>query len=186
METENAIQQDPQAALVAKRQAQNKRKAAQRQRDRDKKQEAKAVERAEEQLEEVRADEGWGVRDVIRRGVCFLGEVAPGREAKNIHEALFSARQFARALHVDDVKLGESVTDFEHRVFDAWVTCKAFAFENSRHHYYESGSAPFLNIQTGQLSPGWGGGMFHWEHWSHLPGADKGLTPEQIRESGTL
>jgi hypothetical protein len=89
-------------------------------------------------------------------------------------------------LHVDDVKLGESLTDFEHRVFEAWVTCKAFAFENSRHDYYENGSAPFLCMETGVLSPGWGGGMFSWPSWVHLEGADEILTLEQIRESGKL
>jgi hypothetical protein len=194
VETENLIRQDPQDALQAverKRLAARLRKQAQRDRDKIKKQTAKAAEHIEKELlkESLNlsgmAREDVGEADVIRRGLCFLGEVAPGRDGKNIHEALYSARTFARAMHEPDVILGkESLKDFECRIFHAWKNFKGFA--NSKKYYFEDGSAPFLNMLTGQLVPGWGGGMFSWDKWIHLPGADKVLTPEQIRESGTL
>lgn len=188
METGTPIQEDPQDALKIKREAARLRKQKSRMNQKQAKAEAKAVSRAEkEQLEESlnlsgRPQEDVGQADVIRRGLCFLGEVTPGRDGKNIHEALFSARKFAKALGEPDVVLAESLTDFERRVFKAWVTFEGF--QKSSPHF--GGSAPFLNMKTMQLEAGWGGSMFSFDRWVHLPGADKVLTPEQIRESGAL
>jgi hypothetical protein len=188
MEQEIAQQDALLAAVIKKREAARLRKQAQRGRDKIKKQTAKAAKHIEKELLEESlnlsgmAREDVGQADVIRRGLCFLGEVAPGRDGTNIHEALYSARTFAKALKEPDVVFGESLTDFERRVFKAWVTFEGF--QKSSPHF--GGSAPFLNMKTLQLEAGWGGSMFSFDRWVHLPGAAEVLTPEQIRESGTL
>jgi len=73
-------------------------------------------------------------------GRCFLGEVSPGIDADNLEDALQVAREMARALKLDDVKQGESLFEFERRVWTKWVD--------------EGG--PFLIRQTQGLKRGWG------------------------------
>ena len=66
----------------------------------------------------------------IQRNQCMLGEVAPGVDARTIEEALEVAREMARALTVPDLQEGESLLDFERRVFDAWVNYDKFVGRN--------------------------------------------------------
>jgi hypothetical protein len=100
-----------------------------------------------------------------RAGRCFFGEVRPGVDADSIADALQVAREMARALNSQDIQPGETLYDFERRVFHDWT----------------GHDAPFLNRQTQQLSPGWGGD--YWEDhcggfdkcWKPLPGAKKNI-----------
>jgi hypothetical protein len=88
------------------------------------------------------------------------------------------AREMARALTVSDVQEGESLHDFERRVFDAWVNYEGFRGGNNSS---DGGGALHLNRQTGELSPG--RGKLYWqdccggfdECWQSLPGARKTL-----------
>ena len=110
----------------------------------------------------------------------MLGEVTPGVDARTIEEALEVAREMARAFNVPDVQEGESLLDFERRVFDAWVNYDKFVGRNDaggNFPFAGGGGAPYLNRETGELSPGHG--KDYWmEHcggfdecWKALPGA---------------
>jgi hypothetical protein len=90
----------------------------------------------------------------------------------------------ARALNVPDVEDGESLHDFERRVFDAWVNYDKFIGRDDaggRSPFAGGGHGPYLNRETGELSPGLG--KDYWvEHcggfdecWQSLPGAKKKL-----------
>ena len=81
---------------------------------------------------------------------------------------------------VSDVQEGESLLDFERRVFDAWVNYDKFVGRNDAGGTFPfagGGNAPYLNRETGELSPG--RGKKYWvEHcggfdecWKPLPGA---------------
>jgi hypothetical protein len=105
----------------------------------------------------------------------MLGEVAPGVDARTLEEALEVAREMARALTTSDVQEGESLLDFEHRVFDSWVSYDKFVGHNGAAG--GGGHGPHLNRETGELSPG--RGKDYWvEHcggfdecWKSLAGA---------------
>lgn len=118
-----------------------------------------------------------GMRERAASGRCFLGEVEPGRDATTIAEALRSCREFARALGSADVQQGETLYDFERRIFHDWTHYDKF---RSRYDCQPGGGgAPFLNRQTQQLSPGWGRDYFEEycggfdECWKSLPGSKK-------------
>jgi hypothetical protein len=105
--------------------------------------------------------------------LCFFGEVYPGIDATTIEDALQVAREMARALGISDVTEGESLFEFERRVFDQWA--RYDKFEDRLDCCWGGGGAPFLNRKTQQLSPGWGEG-----YWlEHCGGFDKTWTPLQ-------
>jgi hypothetical protein len=116
----------------------------------------------------------------IQRSQCMLGEVSPGVDARSVEEALEVAREMARALTVSDIQEGESLLDFERRIFEAWVNYDRFVGRNDaggNFTFAGGGHAPYLNRETGELSPGHGKkywsehcGGFH-EGWKALPGA---------------
>jgi hypothetical protein len=121
-----------------------------------------------------------GIAHRIKHNQCVLGEITPGVDAKTIDEALAIAREFARALDIADVQPGESLYDFERRIFDGWVSYDKFVGRNDAGGNLPGaggGHAPLLNRQTGELSPG--RGRDYWvEHcggfeksWTPLPGA---------------
>jgi hypothetical protein len=97
-----------------------------------------------------------------------------------VDEALEVARQMGSALNSPDVQEGESLLDFEHRIFDEWVTFDKFVGHNDaggNFSFAGGGHAPYLNRETGELTPG--RGKDYWvEHcggfdgsWKALPGA---------------
>jgi hypothetical protein len=101
----------------------------------------------------------------VKAGKCFLGEISPGEDAATIADALQVAREMARALNIVDVEAGESLIQFERRVWDGWIRR----------------DAPFLNRDKQTLVKGWGGDYFV-EHcggfdkcWSPLPGSDAAI-----------
>lgn len=111
-----------------------------------------------------------------------MGEISPGVDATNLDDALLVAREFARALSISDVQESESLYDFERRVFAVWVNYEGFVGRDDaggRSLFAGGGHAPYLNRETGELSPGLG--KEYWvEHcggfdqcWQHLPGARK-------------
>jgi hypothetical protein len=121
-----------------------------------------------------------GIARRIQRSQCMLGEVSPGVDARTIEDALEVAREMSRALNLPDVQEGESLLDFERRIFDAWVNCDKFVGRNDAGGTFSfagGGHAPYLNRETGELSPG--RGKSYWvEHcggfdecWKVLPGA---------------
>jgi hypothetical protein len=133
-------------------------------------------------LERIKADKMNAEAIVHRtqRNQCMFGETAPGIDARTIEDALEVAREMARALTVSDVEEGESLLDFERRVFDAWVTFDKFVGRNDAggtSSFAGGGHAPYLNRETGELSPG--RGKKYWvencggfdECWKALPGA---------------
>jgi hypothetical protein len=169
--------QQPTPELLAKRKANLQRK--QRQRAREKARSHKAM---VDHLERIKADRmnAEGIARRKQRNQCMIGEVSPGVDARTIEEALEVAREMGRALDVPDVQEGESLLDFEHRVFDAWVTFDKFVGRNDaggNSPFAGGGHAPYLNRETGELSPG--RGKNYWlEHcggfdgsWKALPGA---------------
>ncbi len=97
---------------------------------------------------------------------------------KTIDEALEVAREMAYALSLSDVQEGESLHDFERRVFDAWTNYEGFSGGSNS---CDGGGAPHLNRQTGELSTG--RGKLYWQEycggfdecWKPLPGAKKKL-----------
>ena len=107
-----------------------------------------------------------------------VGEIRPGVDARTLEEALEIAREIARALVVPDVMEGESLLDFERRVFDAWTNYEGFHGGNNS---CDGGGAALLNRPTGKLSPG--RGRLYWQEycggfdecWQALPGAKKRL-----------
>jgi hypothetical protein len=116
----------------------------------------------------------------IQRSQCMLGEVSPGVDARSVEEALEVAREMARALTAPDVEQGESLLDFERRVFEAWVNYDKFVGRNDAGGNFPctgGGGAPYLNRGAGELYPG--RGKDYWiEHcggfdacWKALPGA---------------
>ncbi len=114
-----------------------------------------------------------------QRNQCMFGETAPGIDARTVEEALEVAREMARALNAPDVQEGESLLDFERRVFEAWVNYDKFVGRNDAGGTFPfagGGHGPYLNRQTGELCPGHG--KNYWEDcggfdrcWKALPGA---------------
>jgi hypothetical protein len=173
-----AIEQ-PSLEQLAQRKAALKRK--QRQRAREKSQSHQAM---VDHLERIKADR-MNAEALIRRtnlNQCMFGETAPGIDARTIDEALKVAREMGRALNVPDVQEGESLLDFERRIFEAWVNFDKFVGRNDaggNFTFAGGGGAPYLNRETGELSPGHG--KKYWvEHcggfdecWKALPGAKR-------------
>jgi hypothetical protein len=158
-------------------------KRKQRQRAREK---AKAHRAMVDHLEGLKADRmnAEGIAHRVSRNQCMFGETAPGVDARTGEEALEVAREMARALDVPDVQEGESLFDFERRVFDSWVNYDKFVGRNDaggNSPFAGGGHAPYLNRQTGELSPGHG--KAYWvdhcggfdECWRPLPGAKETL-----------
>jgi hypothetical protein len=155
----------------------------QRQRAREK---ARSDQAIQEHLEKVKGDRmnAEGIARRTKLNQCSLGEVSPGVDASTLEEALEVAREMARALSISDVQEGESLLDFERRVFDAWVNYDKFVGRDDaggRSPLAGGGHAPYLNRETGELFPG--RGKDYWvEHcrgfdecWQALPGAKKTL-----------
>ena len=115
----------------------------------------------------------------------MFGEAGPGVDARTVEEALEVAREMARALNESDVQEGESLSDFERRVFEAWVNYEKFVGHNDA---AGGGHAPYLNRETGALSPG--RGKDYWvEHcggfdecWKVLPGAKETIDLASLPE----
>ena len=173
--------EQPTMEQMMRRKANLERK--QRQRAREK---ARSHQAIQEHLERVRGDRmnAEGIARRTKRNQCSLGEISPGVDARTLEEALEVAREMARALTVSDVQEGESLHDFERRVFDAWVNYDKFVGRDDtggRSPLAGGGHAPYLNRETGELSPGRGKG--YWidhcggfdECWQPLPGANKKL-----------
>jgi hypothetical protein len=167
----------PSLEQLAQRKAALERK--QRQRAREKARSHRAM---VDHLEGIKADRmnAEGIAHRVSRNQCMFGETSPGIDARTIEDALEVAREMARALTVSDVEEGESLLDFERRVFDAWVTFDKFVGRNDAggtSSFAGGGHAPYLNRETGELSPGHG--KAYWvdhcggfdECWKPLPGA---------------
>jgi hypothetical protein len=166
---------------LMKRKANLERK--QRQRAREK---ARSFQAIQAHLEKIKGDRmnAEGIARRTKRNQCSLGEISPGVDATNLDDALLVAREMARALCISDVQEDESLHDFERRVFDAWVNYDKFVGRDDtggRSPLAGGGHAPYLNRETGELSPG--RGRDYWveycggfdECWQALPGAKKRL-----------
>lgn len=163
----------PTLEQMMKRKANLERKRKQRAREK-----ARTSQAIHDYLEKITRDrvnaEGLARHAKLNR--CTLGEITPGVDATTIDEALAISREFARALCVPDVQEGESLFDFERRVFNAWTNYEGFRGGNNS---CDGGGASYLNRQTGQLSPG--RGQIYWQEycggfdecWQALPGARK-------------
>ncbi len=164
--------EQPTPEQLAKRKANLERK--QRQRAREK---ARSLEAMQGHLEKVKGDrmnaEGLARRTKLNQ--CSFGEISPGVDASTVEDALEVAREMARALSISDVQEGESLHDFERRVFEAWINYEGF---RGGYNSSDGGGGPHLNRQTGELSPG--RGKSYWQEycggfeecWQALPGAE--------------
>jgi hypothetical protein len=173
--------QQPTPELLAKRKAALDRKQRQRAREKTRSHQAMV-----DHLEKLKGDRmnALGLARRIQRSQCMFGEVSPGLDARTIEDALEVAREMARALTVPDVKEGESLLDFECRVFEAWVNYDRFVGHNDAGGHFPfagGGHGPYLNRETGELSPGLG--RAYWmdhcggfdECWKPLPGAKENI-----------
>jgi hypothetical protein len=88
-----------------------------------------------------------GIARRTKLNQCSLGEISPGVDARTLEEALEVAREMARALGISDVQEGESLHDFERRVFNAWVNYEGF---RGGYNSSDGGGAPYLNRLTGE------------------------------------
>jgi hypothetical protein len=162
---------------LARRKSNLERKQRQRAREKTRSHQAMV-----DHLEQIKADRmnAEGIARRTERNQCMFGEVSAGVDARTVEEALEVAREMARALSVPDVQEGESLFDFERRVFDAWVNYDKFVGHNDAGGKLPEaggGHAPYLNRETGELSAG--RGKDYWvEHcggfdecWRPLPGA---------------
>jgi hypothetical protein len=167
--------EQPSLEQLAQRKAALERK--QRQRAREK---ARSHQAMVDHLERLKGDRmnAEGINRRANRNQCMFGETAPGVDARTIEDALEVAREMGRALTVPDVQQGESLLDFERRVFEAWVSYDKFVGRNDAGGHFPfagGGHAPYLNRETGELSPGHG--KSYWEDcggfeqcWKPLPG----------------
>jgi hypothetical protein len=173
--------EQPTPELLARRQSNLERK--QRQRAREK---ARSHQAMLDHLEGLKADRmnALGLARRTQRNQCTLGEISPGMDANNSNDALMVAREFGRALSIPDVQEGESLYDLERRVFEAWVNYDRFVGHNDAGGNFQfagGGHAPYLNRETGELSPGLG--HDYWvEHcggfdecWKVLSGAKEAI-----------
>ena len=135
---------EPSLEHLTQRKAALERK--QRQRAREK---ARSHQAMVDHLEGLKADRmsAEGLARRTQRSQCMLGEVSPGVDARTIEEALEVAREMGRALTISDVQEGESLLDFERRVFDAWVTFDKFVGRNDA-----GGNFPFAGGGRGSPS----------------------------------
>lgn len=143
--------EQPSLEQLAQRKANLQRK--QRQRAREK---ARSHQAMVDHLEGLKADRmsAEGIAHRVQRNQCMFGEVSPGVDARTVAEAIEVAREMARALTVSDVQEGESLLDFERRIFGAWVNFDKFVGRNDASG--GGGHGPHLNRETGELSPGRG------------------------------
>jgi hypothetical protein len=173
--------EQPTPEQLAKRKANLERK--QRQRAREK---ARSFQAMQVHLEKIKGDRmnAEGIARRTKPNQCLLGEISPGVDAHTVEEALEVAREMARALNAPDVEEGESLHDFERRIFDAWVNYDKFVGRDDaggNFPFAGGGHASYLNRETGDLSPGLG--RDYWvEHcggfdecWQPLPGSGKAL-----------
>jgi hypothetical protein len=178
--------EQPSVQQLAQRKAALERKQRQRAR-----QKARSHQAMVDHLEGIKADRmnAQGLARRVARNQCMLGEVSPGTDARTVEEALEVAREMSRALNVQDVQEGESVLDFERRIFDAWVNYDRFVGRNDAGGHFPfagGGHAPYLNRETGELSPGHG--KNYWvEHcggfdecWKAFPGAKETIDLESL------
>jgi hypothetical protein len=169
--------EQPSLEQLSQRNAALERKRRQRAREK-----ARSHQAMVDHLESLKAERmnAEGIARRTQRSQCMLGEVSPGVDSRTLDEALEVAREMARALNVPDVREGESLYDFERRVFDAWVDYDKFVGRNDaggNFPFAGGGHAPYLNRETGELSPGHG--KKYWvEHcggfdecWKFLVGA---------------
>jgi hypothetical protein len=173
--------EQPTMEQMMRRKANLERK--QRQRAREK---ARSFQAMQAHLEKVKGDRmnAEGIARRTKLNQCSLGEISPGVDASTLEDALEVAREMSRALDISDVQEGESLHDFERRVFDAWVNYDKFVGRDDaggRSPFAGGGHAPYLNRETGELSPGFGRdywvnycGSFD-ESWQALPGAKRKL-----------
>jgi hypothetical protein len=111
--------------------------------------------------------------------MCTFGEVEPGINADTLGDALEVAREMARAIGAADVMDGESLLDFEKRIFGSWINFAGFVGHDNAGGSFPfagGGGAPYLNRATGELFPGFG--KSYWvdhggfeKNWTPLPGA---------------
>jgi hypothetical protein len=169
--------EQPTMEQMMRRKANLERK--QRQRAREK---ARSFQAIQAHLEKVKGDRmnAEGIARRMKRNDCTFGETSPGVDASTLEEALEVAREMGRALDISDVQEGESLHDFERRVFGGWVNYDKFVGRDDaggRSPLAGGGHAPYLNRETGELTPG--RGKDYWvEHcggfdecWQALPGA---------------
>jgi hypothetical protein len=169
--------EDPSMKQLAERKAALERK--QRQRAREK---ARSHQAMVDHLERLKGDRmnAEGIARRTQRNQCMFGETAPGIDARTVEQALEVAREMARGLVISDVQEGESLLHFERRVFEAWVNFDKFVGRDDaggNFPFAGGGHAPYLNRETGELSPGHGRdywvnhcGSFE-QCWRPLPGA---------------
>lgn len=169
--------EQPSLEQLAQRKAALERKQRQRAREKTRSHQAMV-----DHLEKLKGDRmnAQHIARRIQRSQCMLGEVSPGVDARTLEEALEVAREMARALNMPDVEDGESLLDFERRVFEVWVKFDKFVGHNDAGGHFPfagGGHAPYLNRESGELSPGLG--RDYWvEHcggfdecWKPLPSA---------------
>lgn len=178
--------ENPTQLQLAKRKAARERKRVQRAKEKARSDRAVLAYLDRLQAHQINAD---GLAWQQKRNLCALGEIEPGVDAKTIEDALAIAREFARALDIADIQDRESLLDFERRVWHAWVNYEKFVGRNDAGGNLPDaggGGAPFLNRETGELSPGHG--KVYWvEHlggfekcWTALPGAKEKINVESL------
>ena len=173
--------EQPTMEQMMRRKANLERK--QRQRAREK---ARSFQAIQAHLEKVKGDRmnAEGIARRTKRNQCTFGETSPGVDVSTLGDALEVTREMARALGISDVQEGESLHDFERRVFDSWVNYDKFVGRDDAGGHSPlagGGHAPYLNRETGELSLGLG--RDYWveycggfdECWKQLPGAKKTL-----------
>ncbi len=149
--------EQPTLEQMMRRKANLERK--QRQRDREKARSHRAI---QEHLEKVKSDRmerqraSPAVRNEINARWARSARVWMYARSKEAFEA---AREMARALDCPDVREGESLHDFERRVFERLGQSRGFPWWMTTP--LTCGGAPHLNRQTGELSPG--RGKLYWQ-----------------------
>jgi hypothetical protein len=191
-----------QEALRKKRESQNRRKTAQRERDRVAKLEQQAAARSQEleeqshrsRLENLDVENrvnAEGLNERANLGVVFFGECYPNKNVETPAEALEVCREFARALNAPDVLPGQTVFEYEKQTWHFWVNYKGFHKDGNPQHSgvdtVANYAGPLLQRKTGKLYPGFGhdywetGGGFD-KKYTMLPGTDIPLTESGIPE----
>jgi hypothetical protein len=115
--------EQPTTEQMMRRKANLERKRKQRAREK-----ARTSQAVHDYLEKIARDRvnGEGLARQAKVNLCTLGEIAPGVDTTTIDEALTISREFARAMGVADVMQGESLFDFERRIFTEWVNYDRF------------------------------------------------------------
>ncbi len=174
--------------MTTERQRKLNRERQQRFRDR-KKQNAQdkldALNRAALEAAHAKRINEEGLRKRTMTGECSLGEISPGVDAATVEDALQVAREMARALDEPDVQPGESLIQFERRVWYAWIGAGG-PFLIRDKDLINKGYAPdgmyggrFYKLAP-NLRPGWGRDYFlsfggFDKSWLPLPGSDAAI-----------